>query len=154
MITKPNGDVETVVRLKRTFAGPREKVFQAWTEPDQLKKWWGPKGATTPVVEIDLRVGGKYRFGMQFPEEDIFYVSGIYQEVQPPEKLVFSWRWEKPDMDFGETQVTIVFHEAGNSTEVTLIHKNFPTKESCESHRQGWSDFYDKFVEFIDRKGG
>ena len=149
MISKPDTHPDPFIRLNRTFSAPREKVFQAWTEPETLKKWWGPVGASTPVVEIDLQVGGKYRFGMKFPDEEIFYVNGTYREVQSPERLVFTWRWERPDMDFGETQVTVEFHERGGATEVTLTHEKFPVVEVAERHRLGWQDFFDKFAEFV-----
>ena len=153
-MTQPNSNLETMLQVSHTFAAPREKVFQAWTEPEALKKWWGPVGGSTPVVEVDLRVGGRYRFGMQFPDEEIFYVNGIYLEVQPPEKLVFTWRWEKPDMDFGDSQVTIEFHQQDNATQVTLRHEGFPTPEICQKHRQGWSDFLEKAAKFMAGKEG
>jgi uncharacterized protein YndB with AHSA1/START domain len=79
-------------------------------------------------------------------------VNGIYREVRPPERLVFTWRWEKVDMNFGESQVTLEFHERGPVTEVTLRHENLPTTEVCEIHRQGWADFFDKFAEFSSGK--
>lgn len=143
---------QTNLEVKRVFPAQREQVFRAWTEPRILKKWWGPAGASTPVVEIDLRVGGTYRFGMQFPDEEIFFVSGTYLEVQPPERLVFTWRWEKSDMDFGESQVTIEFHERDGETEVTLRHDGFPNEEVCRQHEAGWRDFFDKFDQLAERK--
>ena len=151
-MTESNIHSETMLQVEHTFKASRDRVFRAWTEPQVLKKWWGPVGASTPVVEIDLRVGGQYRFGMQFPGQDIFYVSGIYLEVQPPEKLVFTWRWEQPDMDFGDSQVTIEFQQQGNATQVILSHGNFPTAEICQNHRQGWSGFLEKVAEFMAGK--
>ncbi len=148
MIFKPNPNPETTIQVRRTFAAPREKVFRAWTEPEKLKKWWAPAGYFTPSAEIDLRVGGKYRVGMQFPGEDAFYVSGIYREVKPPEKLMFTWRWEKPEMDLGESLVTIEFHERGNITEVILTHEQLPS-ETHEQYSQGWSDFFAKLAEAL-----
>ena len=83
---------ETTLRLTRTFAAPRKKIFRAWTEPEALKKWWGPEGYATPLAEVDLRVGGRYRLGMRkLPKGDLFYLVGTYREVQPPEKLVYTW---------------------------------------------------------------
>lgn len=149
MIVEPKKNREMTVRLKRIFEAPREKVFQAWTNPDELKKWWGPAGCSTPSAEIELRVGGKYRFGMQYPPDDIFYVSGIYHEIQPPAKLVFTWRWEKPDMDIGETLVTIEFYERGSATEIVLTHEKFPNKEAYQQHQQGWGSILDKLAEVI-----
>jgi uncharacterized protein YndB with AHSA1/START domain len=148
MIVTLHPNPETTVQVRRTFATSREKVFQAWTEPEKLKKWWAPAGYSTPSAEIDLRVGGKYRVGMQLPGEAAFYVSGAYREVKPPEKLVFTWRWEKPEMDFGESLVTIEFHEWGNSTEVILTHEQLPN-EAREQYSQGWSDFFDKLAEAL-----
>lgn len=86
---------ETTLHLTRTFAAPRAAVFRAWTDPERLKQWWGPPGYATPAVELDLRVGGRYRIGMRkLPDGDVFYLSGVYQEVRPPERLVYTWRWE------------------------------------------------------------
>ena len=145
-------EIQAFVHLNQTFAAPREKVFEAWTNPQALQKWWGPPGSTTPVIEIDLQVGGRYRFGMQFPGEDIFFVSGVYREVQPPEKLVFTWRWEQPEMDFGESQVTLDFHERGNGTEVILRHEGFPDEELCQKHEQGWRGFLATFGKIVVQK--
>ena len=143
------GEAGTLLQISRFFAAPRDKVFAAWTRPDILKQWWGPKGGATRVVEIDLREGGAYRFGMQFPGQDVFYVSGIYQEVSPPERVVFTWRWEQPEMDFGESLVTIEFRERAAGTEVTLRHEGFPNEEICSEHDTGWNDFFDKYTDLI-----
>ena len=77
---------ETTLRIRRTLNAPREVVFKAWTEPEQLLKWWAAKADfSTPIAEVDLRVGGKYRLGMQAPDRDEpFVVGGIYREVTPP----------------------------------------------------------------------
>ena len=87
---------ETTLNLSRTFHAPRELVFKAWTEIDSLKKWWGV-GAdySTPIAEIDLRVGGRWRLGMQAPDKDQpAVVSGTFREVRTPEKLVYTWIWD------------------------------------------------------------
>ena len=139
----------TMLQVQRVFAAPLDEVFAAWTQPEILKQWWGPPGTTTPFIEMDLQVGGRYRFGMQYEAGDIFYVGGVYREVQPPERIVFTWRWEQPEMDFGESQVTIEFCERDNGTEVTLKHEGFPNEEACRAHDEGWRNFYDKFGERI-----
>lgn len=144
--------LETMLQINRIFNAPRDKVFRAWTEPEALKQWWGPAGISTPLVEIDLRVGGRYRFGMQFPDQPMFYVNGAYLEVQPPEKLVFTWRWEQPDMDFGESRVTVEFYQRGAATEVILTHDGFPAAEICQHHRQGWDEFMEKLVQQLERE--
>jgi uncharacterized protein YndB with AHSA1/START domain len=86
---------------------------------------------------------------MQFPQEDIFYVSGTYREVQPPAKLVFTWRWEKPETDIGESLVTIEFYDRGSVTEVILTHEQLPNQAAYQQHQQGWSSIFDKLAEVI-----
>lgn len=154
MIVKSESDVMMAVHLKQTFPAPRDKVFRAWTDPDALKRWWGPPGSTIQEVKVDLRVGGAYRIGIQYPPDDVFYLNGTYREVQPPEKLVFTWRWEKPDMDFGESVVTLEFHELGDSTVVTLTHEGFPNRDVAESHNEGWAAILDSLSPYLDGDEG
>ncbi len=137
---------ETTLHLRRTFAAPREKVFRAWTDPEELKKWWGPEGYATPSADVDLRVGGKYRLGMmKLPNGEVFYLSGVYREVRPPKRLVYTWRWEaQPEL--GEPLVTVEFHEAGNSTEVVLTHEFFPTEQARDDHNKGWNSCLDRLA--------
>lgn len=80
-------DTQLTLLLRRTFPATRDRVFSAWTDPAEFAKWWGPRGFTTPSAEIDLRVGGRIRVAMQPPEGEAFYLTGAFQEVQPPERL-------------------------------------------------------------------
>ncbi len=90
-MANPRPSSATTLSLTRTFAASREKVFRAWTDPEELKKWFGPIGYSTLIAEVDLRVGGKYRLGMRkLPDGDIFYLTGTYREVRTPEKLVYT----------------------------------------------------------------
>lgn len=88
-------DSVTMLNIRRLYHASRERVFRAWTDPNQLKKWFAvAEGFTTPIADVDLRVGGRYRLGMKPPGEDgVLIVSGVYQQILPPEKLVFTWRW-------------------------------------------------------------
>ena len=145
--SKPS--TETTLNLRRTFKAPRKKVFQAWTDPEELKKWWGPEGYATPPAEVDLRVGGKYRLGMRkLPDGELFYLSGIYREVRPPEKLVYTWRWEAQP-EHGETLVTVEFRELRDSTEVVLTHERFPTEKARDDHNRGWSGCLDRLAKLL-----
>ncbi len=144
--TKP---ADTTLVITRTFAAPREKVFRAWTEAEDLKKWWaaGP-GFTTPIAEVDLRVGGKYRLGMRPPDKDVLHVvGGVYREVQRPSRLVYTWVWE--DGDATETLVTVEFHDKGASTEVILTHDGFTSRESRDQHAQGWTGCLDSLGRLV-----
>ncbi len=140
----PKTNSEFSLRLTRTFQAPREKVFRAWTDPEVITQWWGPEGCSSPGAEIDLRTGGRYRIAMTTPEEKEIYSFGEYQEVTPPEKLVFTWIWEgPPEMEGVETFITLEFAEKGDETELTLIHERFPTQKDKENHEWGWNSCFD-----------
>jgi uncharacterized protein YndB with AHSA1/START domain len=133
------------LQIKRTFSVPREKVFNAWTNPEELKKWWHmADNWSTPIAEIDLRVGGKYRLGMQDPTKDFPHVvGGTFQEVKSPQKLVYTWQWEGQDE---KTLVTVEFQARGNSTEVILTHGEFSETKTMEEHTKGWHGCLDQLV--------
>jgi uncharacterized protein YndB with AHSA1/START domain len=148
-MASPTPGTETTLKLRRIFKAPREKVFRAWTDPEELKKWWGPEGYTTPSAEVDLRVGGKFRLGMRkLPDGEIFYLSGIYREVRPPELLVYTWRWEAQP-EHGETLVTVEFRQVGDSTEVVLTHERFPTEKARDEHNRGWTGCLDRLEKLL-----
>ena len=140
---------QTTLQLTRTFAAPRGKVFRAWTDPEEVKKWFHPPGYETPSAEIDLRVGGKYRLGMRkLPDGEVFYLSGSYREVRRPERLVYTWQWEA-EPELGDTLVTVQFHDRGGSTEVVLTHKLFPTEKARQEHERGWSGGLDNLAKIL-----
>ncbi len=142
----PNDAIKTtapVVHLIRRFKAPRERVFRAWTDPQRLALWWGPEGRTAPVVELDVRAGGRWRACMRSPEGDEAWVRGEYREVDPPNRLVFTWAWEDADAPSGgseqETLVELDFVDMGDETEIRLTHLGFETAEQCELHNEGWT---------------
>jgi uncharacterized protein YndB with AHSA1/START domain len=140
-----------MLRVSRTFDAPRERVFRAWTHPDNLRRWWGiSEGYTAPITEVDLRVGGRYRLGMQAPDSDqVNVVSGVFREIEPPERIVFTWSWESEDQQasYGEqaTVVTLEFHDRDGSTELVLTHEYFPDEDTCNQHRMGWTTMLEYF---------
>ena len=144
--------------VTRVIAAPRELVFRAWTEPKRLQKWWGVQpDYTTPVAEVDLRVGGKYRLGMQASDnEHPLVVGGTYREVRPMEKLVYTWVWEHHgeggDSDFvpAETLVTVEFRDLGDKTELVLTHEQFPDENMRNEHDQGWSGCLDQLASHVE----
>ncbi len=147
----PKPSPETTLRIQRLFTAPREKVFQAWTEPDKMSKWLGrvtPQHSTR-ILEADLRIGGRYRLEVGSPEGALHLLSGSYREVVPPEKLAFTWSWEETP-EFGETLVTVEFHARGTFTEVVLTHELFPNKEACDNHTKGWHGCFDALAKFLE----
>jgi uncharacterized protein YndB with AHSA1/START domain len=131
---------EAELRLERTFDAPREAVFEAWTSPEVMRRWWSA-GADweTPEAEVDLRAGGRIRVTMAEPGGGPTYTfSGEYLEVSPPERLVFTSAWERPDAGDALSTVTVEFHADGDRTTVVLIHRGLRSAESRESHTEGW----------------
>jgi len=128
------------LRVTRILPVPRERVFRAWTEPLELQQWFGvAEGYRTPIAQVDLRVGGRYRLGMQPPDsQEIIVAEGIYREIIQPEKLVFTWRWETPNESDPYTLVTIEFLSRGNETEIVLTHEGFADEPQRDQHQQGW----------------
>ncbi|MBO0844192.1 MAG: SRPBCC domain-containing protein [Nocardioides sp.] len=126
-----------VLRLSCVLHAPDETVFRALTDPGLLAKWWGPSGFTTPGIDLDLRVGGRYRFGMQPPVGDLFHLTGEFLEVRPPRRLVYTFRWEEPDPDDRETVVELAVSPVGDGAELSLSQGDFATPARLELHRSG-----------------
>jgi len=136
--------IATAVIVKRVFAAPREKVFDAWVNPKIMALWFA-RCQHAPPVEVqqaDARPGGSYQLLVTDDKGKVYRGHGVYQEVRHPEKLVFTWHWEHDD--YGESLVTVDFRALGesNSTEVTLTHEALPDR-AREDHRKGWEECYD-----------
>ncbi len=139
---------ETTLQLKQIFPASREKVFRAWTEPEAMKRWLAPSDEfSIPTVEVDLRVGGKYHVDMLSPEGIHHVATGVYRDIQPPHKLVFTWYWENKDMQ--ETLVTLEFRERGKETELVLTHERFPNPEERDRHQHGWTGCLARLVKAL-----
>ena len=147
------------LEFTRVFNARREQVFRAFVEPDAIKRWWGPKGWITPHAEMDVRVGGRYRFGMcEESGADLMFVYGRYNSVEPPTRLVFTYiwegtvaaeRWREHGLIDVETIVSLEFRDRGESTEVLLRHEGFPTMEGRDLHRNGWGSNWDCLDDFV-----
>jgi uncharacterized protein YndB with AHSA1/START domain len=126
--------------LRRTYPATRERLFRAWTDPRELKKWFAVNdGYTTPLAEVDLRVGGRYRLGLQPPgDEELLVVGGEYREIIRPERIVFTWRWEPSTEHDPFTLVTVEFLARGAVTELILTHEAFLEEAHVKSHQTGW----------------
>jgi uncharacterized protein YndB with AHSA1/START domain len=139
--------------LQRVLPGARERVFRACTEPDELAQWWGPHGFTTPYIDLDLRVGGRYRFAMQPPDGELFHLSGQFIAIEPPIRLEYTFRWEEPDPDDRETVVTMSLSDRGHSTEVVVVQSGFATDARRALHVDGWTDCLDRLEELMSSRG-
>jgi uncharacterized protein YndB with AHSA1/START domain len=140
---------ELRLNLSTTLDAPPAVVFRACTDPDELAKWWGPAGFTSPSVELDVRPGGSYRIAMQPPDGELFHPSGEFQEVDPPHRLSYTFVWEEPDFDDQPTIVTLSFTDLGESTELVLDQGPFATEARLELHEAGWGDGFVRLREVV-----
>jgi uncharacterized protein YndB with AHSA1/START domain len=149
------------LELSRVFDAPREMVFKAWTDAGQFKHWFGAAacdGALVQSVKVDARVGAKYRIQMRRADGEFYTTVGVYREVKPPERLVFTWQFEKDGSgdEFGEVEppemlVTLEFKALGKQTKLILTHERFASVESCDRHEQGWTRCLDSLGKFIGK---
>lgn len=128
---------------------PRERVYAAWTDPAQLKEWFGPANVQTCNVIADARVGGEFRWELTNAEGEEMTMRGEYLELQPHSKIVFTWHWE--DDETWRDHISIVnieLFERDGGTEVRLTHEQLPNEESREGHAQGWNSALEELEKY------
>lgn len=143
----PDDTQTETLRITRVFDAPQLEVFRAWTEPEELKKWWRVGvGWTTPLVEVDLRVGGRFALGTKPPGKELHVVRGEYREVGAPNRLVYTWRVEGRGEE--ENLVTVEFRPQGEKTEVLIAHRLL-TRESAAESGTGWESVLKSLQELL-----
>ena len=134
--------------VRRTIRASADRVFDAWTQPEHLRAWWGPRPVTCSGAEVDLRVGGRYRIDNAIPDGSTVVIEGEFRLVDRPRKLVYTWRMGR---DARETSVvTVRFEERGTTTEVVIVHEQVPTEIARESHEKGWNGCLDGLTAFFE----
>jgi uncharacterized protein YndB with AHSA1/START domain len=129
------------IRLERSFAGTPEEVFDAWTSPEVLTRWWAAQPTwSSPGCEVDLRVGGRYTLRMRDDDGRVYAVGGEYREVDRPRRLVYTWCWQGTDgPDPGVVSlVTVEFLPETDGTTVVLEHSGLLSEQSRTGHESGW----------------
>ena len=158
MATSEQGP-EMRFQVRRVFAAPREKVYRAWIEREGLEKWMCLDVPTHRVkyLELEARTGGRYVMEVTDTAKGEVYIGqGVYREVTPPQKLVFTWGWKKRLHDGSEaalhpeTQVKVEFWERGSSTEVLLTHEFFQTEKTARSTEEGWKGCFDALEHLVE----
>ncbi len=147
---------ETELLITRIIGAPRSLVYDAWTRPEHLQHWQGtPQGTTTSDQAADLKNGGEYRVTMHAPDGTMHRLRGVYHEVVPGRKLVFTHFWvdEKGNPD-KETLVTLTFADEGEGTLLTLRQTGFESVGSRDGHSHGWNSAIDRFTEYLDTLDG
>ena len=148
----PVSDAELAARpsltLTRRFAAAPEKVYAAWADPQRLVQWFGPAAVEEGSVkaDIDLRVGGRYRISFR-ANGNYNEVGGVYREVVPNQKLVFSWAWHStPER---ESLVTISISPAGSGSLLVFNHAQFVDEKARDNHQRGWTEFLGKLESYL-----
>jgi uncharacterized protein YndB with AHSA1/START domain len=137
------------VVITRILDAPRALVFKAWTDPEHLAKWFGPRGFSTTVIENDARTGGAYHFHMRAPNVDDHW-RGTYREVIAPERIVFTWPTTMRHPEVTGTIVTVTLQDVGGKTRLTLRHATFQTIAQRDDHNGGWNSALDRLTEFVE----
>jgi uncharacterized protein YndB with AHSA1/START domain len=141
MLDKPS------LTIRRRIAAPPAKVYKAWTDPQQVMRWWGPARFETVQAELDVRVGGRFRKVARGPDGKEHEANGVYREVVLDERLVFTWAWRStPER---ETLVTVALRPDGDGTVLTLTHEQFADEPTRDQHHDGWSGALDKLERYF-----
>lgn len=138
--------VETVgtLRLTRTIQADRQAVWNAWTQPDHMKRWACPARGGVESITTDFRVGGSFDLVMNV-DGSRHHAFGTYREIDEPNRLVYTWDWREAENAMGETVVTVEFADVGEGTLVTLMHEGFPAQEARSGHEEGWGACFGHF---------
>jgi uncharacterized protein YndB with AHSA1/START domain len=143
---------KTSLEIVRFVSAPAHRVYHAWTDPAELKRWFGPENVRTRNISADVRVGGKYRWDLTSPEGEEMSAFGEYKELVPGKKIVFTWQWADDEAWQNRISVvTIELFERQDGTELRLRHEQLPSEESRDRHNQGWNSLLDKLEQFISR---
>lgn len=147
----PTESQDRVLAITRTFDAPRSLVFKAWTDPNHMSNWFGPKGFTVIACAMDVRVGGSLRVHSRSAEGSHHYLVCEYREIVEPERIVSTYAWSdaewKPTRP--ETLLTLTFKEDQGKTTMTLHQAVFESVTACDMHRSGWGESLDRFAEYI-----
>ena len=143
-------------RIERSFDASPEEVFDAWTNPEVLQRWWTIQAShSSPRCEVDLRVGGRYVLRMRDDDGELHIVGGEYREVDRPRRLVYTWRWEGGGGPHpGHVSVvTVEFRAEGETTTVVLEHTGLASEESRTRHGAGWQAAFARLAQRIFNQG-
>jgi len=145
----PDHPAATRLRLEKTLPAPPRRVFGAFTDPEQLRQWWGPIGFTVASLHFDVAEGEDYRITMQPVEGDVFHISGSFRVVEEPRRLGFTFSYEEPDPDDQVTLVMLTLDPSDAGTRLVLEQEPFKTAARRELHRDGWRDTLERLEQSL-----
>ncbi|MGH6892425.1 MAG: SRPBCC domain-containing protein [Dongiaceae bacterium] len=135
--------------ITRVFDAPRSLVFKAWTKPEHLVRWLGPRDFTAPSVKMDFRPGGAYRHCIRSPEGKEYWMRGVYREIVEPERIAFTFSWEEEGERGRENMITVTFADHNGKTKLTFRQAFFESVEQRDSHHGGWSECLDRLAAYV-----
>lgn len=136
-MTGPDTHATAQVSIDRLIGASPERVFRAWTDPTELRLWWGPTNVECIHAEVDLRVDGAYRLGNRTPSGETIWITGIFDVVEPPTRLRYSWTRDPSDLH-ATSRVTVTFTPEGDGTRVTVVHDRTAAAADRDLHAVGW----------------
>jgi uncharacterized protein YndB with AHSA1/START domain len=145
----PEQPSATRIHLEKLLPAPPERVFSAFTDSEQLRRWWGPVGFTVQSLAFDVVEGTDYRITMQPPDGDVFHIRGTFRAVEVPRRLIFTFIYEEPDPDDQETLVTLTFDPGDVGTRLVLDQGPFKTAARWALHRQGWTETLERLEQSL-----
>ena len=142
---------DRVLIITRIFDAPRELVWKAWTDPERMVKWHGPRGFTSIIERSDFRPGGTFRIHMRGPENDEHWTQGVFREIVAPERLVMAGCWaDAQGRPVGpETTETVTLENLGARTQLTLHQALFESVTARDAHNGGWNSSLDCLAEYL-----
>lgn len=143
-----NDDAAHVLEMSRHFEAKPERVFDAWLGTS-WGDWLGPRSIRAEVTLIEPKIGGRYSVTMHRPDGTTLTVHGEYREIDRPNKLVFSWKWDQEGID---TLVSLTFRASGGGTDMTIRHSGFASAERRDNHNIGWTGSFDKLAEILSKE--
>ena len=147
--TREAGRDKPALSLSRHYAAAPEKVWEAWTDPQALVKWWGPTpGDKVSLAELDVRVGGRFRIVFGGPEGRDHECAGVYKVVEPGRKLSFTWCWPNSTPD-RVSLVTVQLKPAGGGTDLEFLHEQLFDEAARDNHKRGWTGTLGKLEAFL-----
>jgi uncharacterized protein YndB with AHSA1/START domain len=140
------------LEIRRFINAPRDRVYAAWIDPAELRKWFGPENVQTRNLIADARVGGEFRWDLTNSEGEEMTMRGEFRELQPGRKIVFTWQWQDDeDWENHVSVVTVELSDRDNGTELRLVHEQLPNEASRDGHNEGWNSALDKLEKLVGK---
>lgn len=134
--------------VRKTIRAAPERLFEAWTQPAHLLKWWGPEGVSCIGAEVDLHVGGRYRIGNRLPDGTVLWIAGEFEVIEPPHRLTYTWQLE--GISGNPERITVRFEPQGGATEVIVTHERIPNQTLRDQHERGWYGCLDGLARYLN----